>query len=299
MVRFFLSCVVFLSFLFLNFLPASVVYGEEPETTGVLVLAHGMHGGHGSEGSPWETSVLKAVEPLKSKYPMEVAFGMADPLTIKEAVHKLEEKGVSKIIVVPLFISSHSPIIGNSRYILGLQDELPKTTSIKSLPKVESKARFNMTGAMDDSLLVAEILLERAAELSNNPAKETVILIGHGPNDEEENRLWLEDMGRLAYYVREKGVFRKVWVATIRMDAPKEVKQEAIYKLRLLVETSGKEGRVIIVPHFLAPGVEREIVKALEGLSYDFNEKTLLPHNNITRWVERKVEAELMKSGER
>ncbi len=320
------SFAVFLSFLFLFFLSASVSYGlekeaqerevakdavkvqrieqvlqkEEPKTTGVIVLAHGMHVGHGSsEKSPWEVSVLEAVKPLKGLYPLEVAFGMAEPDTIKEAILKLEEKGVSEMVVVPLFISSNSPIIGNFRYILGLQEELPRTTSIKSLPKVESKARFYMTGAMDDSLLIAEILLERAMELSNNPAKETVILVGHGPNDEEENRLWLENMERLAYYVREKGTFREVKVATLQIDASKEVKQEAINKLRTLVETYGKEGSIIIIPNLLAPGMEEEIVEALRGLAYVYNGKTLLPHINITKWIEMQVERELMKLRER
>ncbi len=266
----------------------------QSQTVGVLILAHGMHKEHGSGVSPWEAAVLEAVKPLKDKYPLEVAFGMAEPDTIKDAVRRLEEKGISEVVAVPLFISSHSPIIGNSRYILGLQEELPRTTGIKSLPRIESKVRFRMTGAMDDSLLVAEVLLERATELSINPAKETVILVGHGPNDEEENKLWLGDMGRLAYYVREKGIFREVRVATIRMDAPREIKQRAINELRAVVEGYGKEGRVIVVPHLLAPGVEGEIVEALKGLSYAYNGKTLLPHANITRWIERKVDAEII-----
>ena len=283
---------------------------NQPKSIGVLVLAHGIHSMHGERGMHlmheergseilplWNASVLEVVKPLTDKYPLEVAFGMADPDTIKEAVHELEEKGVSEVIVVPLFISSHSPIIGNSRYILGLQEKLPETTTVESLPRIESKIEFHMTGALDDSILVAEILLERAMELSTNPAKETVILVGHGPNDEKENRLWLADMEKLAYYVREKGYFKEVKVATWRSDAPKEIKERAIYELRSMIEMSGKDGKVIVVPHLLAMGgVESEIVEALKGLSYVFNGKTLLPHSNITRWVEMQVEEGLGKS---
>ena len=100
-----------------------IVSASQSKTIGMLVLAHGMHT-HGHEEQiskeipAWNASVLEAVKPLKEKYPLEVAFGMADPDTIKEAVRKLEEKGVSDVTAVPLFISSHSPIIGNSRYIL-------------------------------------------------------------------------------------------------------------------------------------------------------------------------------------
>lgn len=276
---------------------------NQPKNRGVLVLAHGVHRMHGeqvheernSEILPvWNASVLEVVKPLTDKYPLEVAFGMADPDTIKEAVHKLEEKGVSEVIVVPLFISSHSPIIDNSRYILGIQEKLPETTTVKSLPRIESRIKFRMSGALDDSMLVAEILLERAMELSTNPSNETVILAGHGPNDEKENRLWLADMEKLAYYVREKGNFKKVQVATWRSDAPEEIKERAIHELRTMVEMSDKDGKVIVIPHLLATGgVETEIVAALKGLPYVFNGKTLLPHSNITRWVETQVEEEL------
>lgn len=154
-----------------------------------------------------------------------------------------------------------------------------------------------MTGALDDSILVAEILLERAKELSINPVKETVILVGHGPNDERENELLLGDMKKLARYIHERGGFREVKAATWRSDAPKEIRNKAIHELRTMVEVSGKDGGVIVVPHLLAPGgVEGEIVDALEGLSYTFNGKTLLPHDNITKWMEMKVEEAKMKS---
>lgn len=285
----------------------------QPKTIGVLVLAHGAHHGHGEQGAghvhgeqppeeipSWNASVLEAVKPLKDTYPLEVAFGMADPETIKEAVRKLEEKSISRVIVVPLFISSHSPIIGNSRYILGLQKELPNTTDVKSLPRLESKLRFSMTEALNDSPFVAEILLERSRELSKNPVKETVILVGHGPNDESENKLWLDDMQKLAGYVRERGGFKEVEVATWRSDAPKEIKDKAIYKLRTMVKASREDGRVIIIPHLLSSGgVENEIVEALKGLTYIFNGKTLLPHENITIWIEKQVKEALAKSMEK
>ncbi len=282
-----------------------IALAAQSKTTGVLVLAHGMHtheqGEHVSQAVPaWNAAVLEAVKPLKEKYPLEVAFGMADPDTIKEAVRKLEEKGVSDVIVVPLFISSHSPIIGNSRYILGLQEKLASTTAVKSLPRVESKVRFRMTGALDDSMLVAETLLERANELSTDPAKETVILVGHGPNDDEENRLWLNNMEKHAWYVREKGGFKEARAATWRSDAPKEIRDKVIQELRTMVQTSGREGAVIVVPYLLSSGgVEGEIVNALKGLYYVFNGKTLLPHGNITRWLEKQVEGELVMLKER
>lgn len=294
MERFTQCCMIILA-LFATY-QKNLVVAAQDKTTGVLVLAHGTHAhgdhaAHAPETVPsWNAAVLNAVQPLKSKYPLEVAFGMADPETIKESVRKLEEKGVRDVVVVPLFISSHSPIIGNSRYILGLQQELALTTDVGALPRIDSKVRFTMTKALDDSPLVAETLLERAKDMSVNPDRETIILVGHGPNDENENRLWLNDMRKLASLVQEKWRFKEVLAATWRSDAQKSIKDKAVQELRRMVETAGKDGWVIVVPHLLASGgVEGEIADALKGLSYRYNGKALLPHENITKWIELQV----------
>jgi hypothetical protein len=50
---------------------------------GVVLMAHG--------GSPeWNDGVLGAVEPLRDEHAIEVAFGMADAVSIQDAVRKLE-----------------------------------------------------------------------------------------------------------------------------------------------------------------------------------------------------------------
>src|SRR5262245_49914568 len=73
----------------------------KPEPFGLLIMAHG--------GSPdWNKAVLAAVEPLKDRYPVEVAFGMADACSLQEGVRTLETKGVRKVGVVRLFVSGES-----------------------------------------------------------------------------------------------------------------------------------------------------------------------------------------------
>jgi hypothetical protein len=154
--------------------------------------SHG-HAGHGAaEGggaNPWNENVEAVARSVDRRLPTEVAFGMADPVTIEAAVRRLEARGVQEIAVVPLFVSSHSPIIGNSRYILRLQPALARTTRLRHLDQVSSPARFRFADAMDAHPLVSEILLERARAQAARPGQATVVLIAHGPNDEEENRL--------------------------------------------------------------------------------------------------------------
>ena len=92
---------------------------------GVLVMAHG--------GSPtWEASVKTAVAPIKLKYPTEIAWGMADPMTMQEGINNLEKLGVTTIVVVPLFVSSHSPIPRQTEYLLGIRKQLADAPLIMS-----------------------------------------------------------------------------------------------------------------------------------------------------------------------
>ena len=45
-------------------------------------------------------------------------------------------RGVRDVAVVPLLVSSHSPVIGNSRYILHLRPTLARTTRLRHLDQV-------------------------------------------------------------------------------------------------------------------------------------------------------------------
>jgi sirohydrochlorin ferrochelatase len=264
---------------------------------GILLLAHGNHGagGHGAPAAghehhaapnPWNDNVELIVTAVRAKYPIEVAFGMAEAPAIQAAIERLEKQGVTRIAAVPLFVSSHSPIIGNTRYILGLQDTLAKYTSLKTLPRAETKAKVAMSPALDAHPLVSEILLDRARALTKKPGETAVVLIAHGPNTEEENRLWLKEMAAHAAFLREKGGFTAVEVLTHRNDASPEIKAKAREEFRARVSQNGKTNTVVVVPLLMsAGGIEGQVQDDLEGIPHAFG-APLLPHPNIARWVE-------------
>ena len=287
---------------------------------GILLLAHGSHrpGGHGSHGShgshgghggpeaagspsaetggapvdTWNANVDRLARRLDVHRPTEVAFGMADPQAIQAAVDRLAARGVTEIAVVPLFVSSHSPIIGNFRYILGLQDGLAATTSLRSLDRIApGDASFRFAGAMDDHPLVGAILRERALAETADPAATSVVLIAHGPNTEEENRRWLAAMETHAALLRARGGFRRVSVLTHRNDAPPAVKDAARAAFRREVAEAAQAGTVVVVPLLLSSGgIEREVEGDLRGLPYRFA-RPLMPHPNLERWVLDRVAA--------
>lgn len=313
---------------------------------GVLVLAHG-----GNEN--WNKTVNETVEPLKKNFEVEVAFGMADPKTMQAGIDNLENKGVDKIVIVPLFISSFSPIIRQNEYLLGLRKELADEPMIMEhssgnpysgksgqalretnnlqmnnsnsgmhgnnsadssdnhtehsnhsmnhgnhkveLHPLHFKSKIVLTKALDDNLLVTEIIADRIKELSKSPQDETVILVAHGPNDENDNKNWVNTMENIAGKLREKfsreNEFRNIFCTTVRDDAPKEIYEMAKENLRSLVRQASKDGSVIVIPLLLSGGgVEKGIVKRLVGLNYVWNGRTLLPDTKITEFIKQSVE---------
>ncbi len=300
--------------------------------TGVLILAHG--GNHSS----WDDTVKNATKELEKEYLVEVAFGMANPVTMQEAINKLEKQGATKIVVVPLFISSYSPIIRQNEYLLGLREKLAdppmmmhhgnghnmkndnhsnhdvhpvsehKTVSNhhnnkkekKELKQLQFTAKIYLTKPLDSHPVVANIIYERILELSKNPLQETVLIVAHGPNDEDDNRLWVKTIDEITDQIRvlqrKKGNnFKQIFGLTVRDDANKDIYEQAKEHLRSLVYQSGKDGDVIVIPLLLAQGgVEDRLVKRLEGLDYKWSGKTLLPHPDITKFIQQSVKEALI-----
>lgn len=275
-------------FLFFFFVPLSAIAVERSEKEwGLLLLAHGAHVHVPGRGhvNIWNRNVEAMATELNNRFPTEVAFGMAKTKTIQAAVDRLEQRGYQRIAVVPVFVSSHSPIIGNFRYIFGLQEQLAATTDLKQLDRINSSAQFHFGQPMDDHQLISHIILERAKSEATNPAKTNIVLIAHGPNDESENRSWLADLSVHADYLKANG-FPHVTVMTHRNDAPKQIKTKAREEFRQLVKKKGETGDVVVIPVLLsAGGIEREVEKDLAGLDYRFGEP-IMPHANVQLWVE-------------
>ena len=298
MIGFKISCLVIL-LLFVSSIAHSQIEEDVPAESGVLVLAHG-----GSE--TWNREIAQVVAPLQDRFCLEIALGMAVPDSLEKGLRKLEERRAKRILVIPLFISSYSSIIRQTEYVLSLRPELADEPLLMHhgnsahehhanhaamLKPISTTAKLKMTGALDNHPFVGEILLARAQELSTVPENETVLLVAHGPNEEEDNQKWLDTMNNLAQTLRQQGGFLAVQSVTLRDDAPKEIYETAREDLRRRVlQAMQANNRVLVIPFLLASGgIEKGIPQRLEGLNYIYNGKTLLPHVNITRFVEEKI----------
>ena len=282
---------------------------QSPSSEGVLLLAHG-----GS--ARWNDSVLNVAKTVDQSVPTEVAFGMASRASIQAAVDKLTARGVTRIVAVPLFVSSHSSVITSTEYLLGLREEAPADLKVFArmnhepagtataaddsahgpdhrapaadvTSPITTALPVRMTAALNRHPLVAQIVTDRAKSISANPAAEAVILVAHGPVPEDDNRRWLEDMAVLADHVRGSAPFAAVEFMTVRDDAGAALREAATRELRDRVERQIATGRkVLIVPHLMSfGGIEQGVRKRLEGLEYTMTSQALMPDDRIVQWV--------------
>ncbi|MDA0377995.1 MAG: hypothetical protein O3C45_01095 [Bacteroidetes bacterium] len=243
---------------------------------GLLVMAHG-----GTED--WNAAVLEAVKPLQDESPVAVAFGMANPHTLQEAVDRLEAEGVTRIEVVRLFISGDS-FLDATEYAFGIRSEKPPGRFMHEPHplRLSVPVQLSSRGLMDVPRL-GGILADRVAPLSQDPAQESILIIGHGPGSDEENERWLQNMDAMADSVRTLGPFPEVQVITLREDwtGKRELAEAEIHAFMHAQAEATR--RVLVIPFRLRGfGPYAEV---LEGFDYAFDPNGFLPDGRITDWI--------------
>ncbi len=279
------------------------------DAQGILLLAHGGR-------ADWNQEVLALAARVDPSVPIEVAFGMANKRTIRDALDRLADRDVTSVVAVPLFVSSHSSVMRATEYLLGTRDQAPpqmeafgnmaaRMASRRGsrgddgddpagddpgfdwTTPVETTIPITVGGALDAHALVAEILLSRALNVSEAPEEEVVVVVAHGPSSEEDNELWLGNMGILVEAIRPRTGFSRIEHLTVRDDASEPVRDQATEELRAVVEGAVDEGKsVLIVPLLLSyGGIETGIRRRLEGLPYRMAGQALLPDERLSEWV--------------
>jgi sirohydrochlorin ferrochelatase len=282
------------------------VSAQQPAAkAGILLLAHG-------GASQWNERVNAVAAAANQSQPTEVAFGMASRASIQNAIDKLAARGVTEIVAVPLFVSSHSSVITSTEYLLGLRVDAPKdlavfakmdhgshgtpetvdhsahgAPAIDQASPVTTPLKIRMTPALNRHPLIGAIVAERARSISTSPGQEAVILVAHGPVPDEDNRLWLEDMAVLAQQTKASAPYASVDYITVRDDAGPAMREAATKELREKVQAQLAQGRrVLIVPHLMSfGGIEQGVRKRLDGLEYTMSEQALMPDDRILQWV--------------
>jgi sirohydrochlorin cobaltochelatase len=265
---------------------------------GIMVMAHG-------GDANWNREVEAMLAPLRRDHRLEIAFGMADPATMQDAVRKLEGGGARRIAVVRLFISGES-WYERTEQILGLRPgaqvmqrtadhaghanhAAPHGNHDMPLWRIETRASFALSSqGLADAPEMGAVLADRARALSRDPRQESVLVLAHGAEDDAENDRWRARIGARAETVRQMMPFRRVQAETLREDWP-DKRATAEARIRGFVEQAAQEGGQAIVIPFRVAGFG-PYAKVLDGLSYVSDGKGLIPSPQIEQWVRRQIE---------
>lgn len=258
-----------------------------PADTGVVIMPHGAT-------QPWNDAVEQVIAPLKSRYRIELAYGMADPDVIQQAVSRLEQQGARRIVFVRMYALTHH-LKDRTDYILGLSDsptlhghggEHDRDAALPA--QVRSAALFATFGGYEEYPAIAEVLHERILEISRDPANETVILLAHGEKTDAGDAKWLAAMQANIERLKQDphcARLKAIRAATVREDWP-ELREKAVAETRGMIQEGARTGRVLVIANRLYGSGPYK--KLLNGLDYVMNEKGL-SHPVLTRWVEEGI----------
>lgn len=287
--------------------------------TGILFIAHGTamdHGDHLSNSCTphhwpkWEGYVLTTLKSIDNdiKAPYEVAFGMWESHCFDEGIKRLEQKmqhagdTLDHLIVFPLFISSHSEVMEMQKFIFKKRSD-----QVIPLPQVRPtyfEGKITYMNALDYDPQVSMILAKRFQDLIKQAINKgytqknmELILVMHGPVDDEANIEWMK-MGKK--YVQDLTYLFPVHnshVISLRDDAAPEVKDEVTLLLRSLVQEAKNKGRIaLVVPLLISSGgIEAGVVKRLKDLDYFWTGEALLPDSKLADVILRKLDLVLTK----
>ena len=258
--------------------PSTRKSGDRP---GILVMAHG-------GGAEWNGRVEAALEPLRERIPVAVAFGMADPRTMQSALDDLRDRGVGTVAVVRVFVSGAS-FLHPTEFLLGLRPDPPERAMVghrmvagTELEPLDTTARILLSRqGLGGSSHAAGILVDRAASAGFAPAQSGVLLLAHGMGDDEEDRRVLASMEDAARELRGAG-YAEVHVGTLREDwaGPRA---EAELRIKALVAGMGEQYRNVLVIPYRVSGFG-PYARILEGLEYTATDG-FLPHPLMSEWI--------------
>lgn len=280
---------------------------------GVILLAHG-------SGNEWNTAVADMFAKTEGTYKRELVFGMGNARDIQKSVDRLQTSGVRAIIVIPLFLSSHSEMYRHLEYILGLREEpdvlfwflMSRHTETDSggghgehglsssfFERVRFSVPYRVASPVGFNSVIAEILSERLRGFV--AADTSVFLLSHGPITAEDDTKWLADLLQYEKYLAFErylsGEFpdTRFIGMTWRDDAPPFIRDRAIQKIQDAVRREVVEGRrVVILPFLLASGGrEAEIKIMLRNCgTCVLIPRMLLPHPAAWRYLRKKIDDE-------
>jgi hypothetical protein len=251
---------------------------------GVLILSHGV-------GENSDRMMKEAMAPIATERPTAIGFGMAmmSSSHLQSAVDDLVARGATTIVLVQNGVTTeYNSLTRQWKYIFNLGEE---STYLEVPPIKADGVRFVMTPPLGDSPIITEILYDHAKEVSKNPSNEFLMIVGHGPEDIEDNIPDLETISMHADRIRAKNEFADVKIINLQDDAIPPIRKSNVKKLRRWIQKADDDGLDVIVVAITAAsyGVQQHIIQDLRGLNYTFAEKGLAEHPRFVEFLEAQI----------
>jgi sirohydrochlorin ferrochelatase len=265
-----------------------VISGTRKGEVGILTLAHGFK-------EPGNTQFRAAYQEVAAEYPVTYALGMAmmSSDNIAAAVQTLEDAGAKKIIIMPVTTADNSTLTKQWQYIFGNVDE----PAYLDTEIVESSAELIWTPTPTAHPIMADIMGDYAKGLSNDPANETLFILGHGPQSKEDNDKELAILAKHAAAVKESVGFADVKFYNVQDDAPPDVRKANVAAIRAEVEKASAAGHRIIAvtTQLTASGVVGRLREDVGPLA-TFEGRGVMEHPRFKDWINEQIEIALADS---
>ena len=277
--------------------------GFAQEKLGLMIIAHG------SPAKQWNQPVLDLENQVKQLFDekkitkfneVRVALMEFTEPSIASVIKDFEDKGITKVFALPVFIAPSGHSIYDIPTILGLYFDKEMIDELKEegIKIVDSKINLTVGPSLDYENIMKDILLDKVKNLSDNPEEEALIILAHG--DKNFMPIWEKLSNETGNYILGKtGIeyFDKAFV---------EVGQSfSIDGVSPIIKAFENKKKVIVVGMYLSMGVKNmaensgfimmgrtiESKKMFEGKNIVFAEHGLLPDKRIAEWiVDRAVE---------
>ncbi|MCK4407017.1 MAG: sirohydrochlorin cobaltochelatase [Bacteroidales bacterium] len=277
--------------------------GFAQEKLGLMIIAHG------SPAKQWNQPVLDLENQVKQLFDekkitkfneVRVALMEFTEPSIASVIKDFEDKGITKVFALPVFIAPSGHSIYDIPTILGLYFDKEMIDELKEegIKIVDSKINITVGPSLDYENIMKDILLDKVKNLSDNPEEEALIILAHG--DKNFMPIWEKLSNETGNYILGKtGIeyFDKAFV---------EVGQSfSIDGVSPILKAFENKKKVIVVGMYLSMGVKNmaensgfimmgrtiESKKMFEGKNIVFAEHGLLPDKRIAEWiVDRAVE---------
>lgn len=166
---------------------------------------------HGSRSEKWRNALLDLEKNVRDSIlqnekvgDVKTAFMEYTEPSIATRLKEFDKAGFSDVVIVPVFLTVSSHSFDDIPTIIGQKEDPQSLEALKieNIERYTPKAKVHITPLLDFTDLLQKNILRRASELSKNPEKEGLVLIGYG--DATYNSDWSALFGKVGEYVNEK-----------------------------------------------------------------------------------------------